>query len=768
MEAAFRAGRFGEARALAERGQAAWRDRPGSDPYVRFRLLHAEVLLADGHVGEARGLISELKPESAEMRVWREVDLAKAMLKSGDLAGASRLLTGAVSSKAADGAAIEALILAGAIQNRNQAGGGAAMYREAIRKARVSGDAYREGLALNNLARIDWDRQRWDQAKGYYEAAEAALNRAGASYWGSSALSNLAVCYQRLGDLDRARKLQEQNLAVEEKARIGYGLVYAYHRMGLIYSQLGESGKALDLYFKAIAAGGRDKRANREEWQALNVELADAYIQRREWGLAEMFNREARWVGDSDEVRLNHAAILAGVGLGAEAERRYRDLSGAADPEIRWRGLLASARMQLRAGRVGESNEGFERAIDVVVRAAGRMGRQADAVTFLTQPIEIYREFVESLVTQGQPERALAVADSSRGLTLRGNSDAAAGFDSRRVRNAARARNSVLVSYWLAPKRGFAWVATAERIELVRLPAGAEQIKVWVREYRGEIERDGDPLKNRESAGWKLYGAVVGPIEGLIPEGASVIVSPDGALNELNLETLPCPDGRYWLEKATLSVAPSLRWLGDSAMGGFVPAAVLTVGDAVGREGYPKLPSARREIQGINARFEARRPRTLVGPKATVEGYKGSSPEQYGLIHFAAHAEPNMDSPQDSAVILSDGKLYAREIFETKPKLRADLVTVSACTSAGPKAYSGEGLIGFAWAFLNAGARNVIAGLWNVKDGATADLMDELYKRVAAGKSATAALHEAKLEFARTKGPVSRPINWGAFQVYRR
>ena len=68
----------------------------------------------------------------------------------------------------------------------------------------------------------------------------------------------------------------------------------------------------------------------------------------------------------------------------------------------------------------------------------------------------------------------------------------------------------------------------------------------------------------------------------------------------------------------------------------------------------------------------------------------------------------------DLAVIFSGPdtafKLYARDVAEMP--LTADLVTVSACRSAGDRAYSGEGLVGFAWAFLRAGSRRVVAGLW--------------------------------------------------------
>src|SRR5262249_56367698 len=118
---------------------------------------------------------------------------------------------------------------------------------------------------------------------------------------------------------------------------------------------------------------------------------------------------------------------------------------------------------------------------------------------------------------------------------------------------------------------------------------------------------------------------------------------------------------------------------------------------------------------------------------------KSASPDRFTFIHFTAHAAANLSSPLDSAVILSGAneayKLYARDVAEVP--LRAELVTVSACRSAGERHYSAEGLVGFAWAFLRAGARRVVAGLWDVDDRSTAELMDDLYAHIAAGDSET-------------------------------
>src|SRR5690606_30495278 len=98
--------------------------------------------------------------------------------------------------------------------------------------------------------------------------------------------------------------------------------------------------------------------------------------------------------------------------------------------------------------------------------------------------------------------------------------------------------------------------------------------------------------------------------------------------------------------------------------------------------------------------------------------------------------------------------------------LAADLVTISACRSSGARTYAGEGLVGFAWTFLQAGARSVIAGLWEVGDRSTALLMDRLYAEIAAGRPPAEALQEAKLSLIR--GSYSKPWYWGPFQIYVR
>ena len=170
----------------------------------------------------------------------------------------------------------------------------------------------------------------------------------------------------------------------------------------------------------------------------------------------------------------------------------------------------------------------------------------------------------------------------------------------------------------------------------------------------------------------------------------------------------------------------------------------------------------------VSKHFDPQRIARYEGDRASPAEYLAAQPERYSVIHFTAHGAANRTSPLDSAVILAGppgaDKLYARDVAERL--LRADLVTISACRSAGDRAVAGEGLIGFSWAFLRAGARQVVAGLWDVDDQSTARLMDGLYAGMARGESPVDALRAAKLSLMRQGGHLARPYYWGPFELF--
>lgn len=265
---------------------------------------------------------------------------------------------------------------------------------------------------------------------------------------------------------------------------------------------------------------------------------------------------------------------------------------------------------------------------------------------------------------------------------------------------------------------------------------------------------------------------MIAPAAGLIVNGASVVVVPDGALHNLNFETLLVakPSLHYWIEDATISIAPSLSILQSGKPVEGRQRSLLLLGNPVTTgTGFPDLPEAAEEIANVQRAFPSNDSRVLTGTDAMVQAYFSAKPERYSTIHFATHVDANGQSPLDSAIILSPQaggyRLYARDVAGTP--LTADLVTLSACRGAGARTLSGEGLVGFAWAFFQAHAKNVVTSLWDVSDQSTAQLMGNFYSGVTANRPYAQALRAAKLEMLRNS-IYKRPYYWAPFQLYSR
>jgi CHAT domain-containing protein len=181
------------------------------------------------------------------------------------------------------------------------------------------------------------------------------------------------------------------------------------------------------------------------------------------------------------------------------------------------------------------------------------------------------------------------------------------------------------------------------------------------------------------------------------------------------------------------------------------------------------LPGARREAAAIAA-AHAGASRVYLGADATEEKFKQLAGEGT-LIHLACHGFADERSPLDSALALAiperweagreNGLLQAWEIFE-QVRIDAELVTLSACSSALGKEMSGEGVLGLTRAFQFAGARTVLASLWQVSDASTARLMEVFYRHLAAGQSKDVALQLAQRELMEDPA-TAHPHHWAAF-----
>lgn len=110
-----------------------------------------------------------------------------------------------------------------------------------------------------------------------------------------------------------------------------------------------------------------------------------------------------------------------------------------------------------------------------------------------------------------------------------------------------------------------------------------------------------------------------------------------------------------------------------------------------------------------------------------------------------------------------NGLLQAWEVFE-QLRLDADLVTLSSCGSGTGQTPAGEGVLSLARAFQYAGARSVVASLWDIPDRSTALLMQRFYAGLARGLDKDEALRRAQLALLR-QPETSPPFYWAAHQL---
>ena len=60
----------------------------------------------------------------------------------------------------------------------------------------------------------------------------------------------------------------------------------------------------------------------------------------------------------------------------------------------------------------------------------------------------------------------------------------------------------------------------------------------------------------------------------------------------------------------------------------------------------------------------------------------------------------------------------------------------------------------------------MVAGLWEVDDAATPELMDNFYAELQKGKTAAEALRTAKLKMVNSKTVYANPFYWASLQLY--
>lgn len=755
----------------AKSGYEALRKR---DPLMawRFRVLQAQALSRQRRSADSLAVIDAAGPPILPDELLAETNIAR----GNALCGLNRNAEGAALLENTEGIASRSPTLESAVKYAladctSQESATAAKYLQSSARLAHGKDGYLEARALVLLGYFLMQDGRYDEAIGILNQAVAVTE----SPWLKElAFGNIGYSLERLGDWrtapDYLRRAEELASTVADASSdralwlVDLGQQY--------FSQL-QYSEAEKAWSKALAIARQLNDPVRIA-QCLN-NLAILALSRSDAATAENFIQDSKTLQLADNQRFDlllTEAKLAKYRNNHDLARQLmaRILASHPDTEARYNTLTELAILNSEEGRTADADKMFQEGIVTAEQAFARVASEKFRISFMDHE-PFYDAYVHFLVNQNRPLDALNVAERARSGALAAalEIDRSKELQLKSIQKTLLSRGQVVLAYWLAQKESYLWVITAREMKLLKIAPEMEIVGA-IDEYAQQVL---DISTADESAlGAHLYTLLVAPGEKHIPKGSQVIIVPHRRLYKLNFETLvvPTPRPHFWIEDVCVQNASFLGMLAHphKTQARFAKDLLLMGAPLEASKDFPTLTHAKEELTKVAAHFQAAQERIVDGRQATPEAYRDSDPRQFRFFHFVTHGTASDTNPLDSAIILSPSdhgfKLYAWQIIKTK--IHPELVTISTCYGAGTRQYSGEGLVGLAWAFMRVGAHQVVAALWEVDDAANADFMDQFYSELTHGKAAAVALRDSKLAMLHSTGPRKRPYYWASLQLY--
>jgi CHAT domain-containing protein/tetratricopeptide (TPR) repeat protein len=677
-----------------------------------------------------------------------------------------------------------------------------------IQEARLGKNHPTVAQTLHNLANLQSQRDRLDEAEPLYlRALQIQQARLGKSHPEvAQTLNDLATLRRAKGDFDQAESLYQQSLQLFEASLDAdhHHRAQALANLMLLKAGRGDWRGAAQLTDQArhivrrhvarvlpgLAEPEQLLFLNNHYQPALHTALSLGLESRNDPALAEL---SAAWVVNGKAVAQQ---ALAEPVLAARDSRDPK-LASVSRQLRTVRAQLAALGLQSPSpGKEAERRQQLARLVAQEQALVKRLGQAAGSQVRGDPWVEVDE------VRKSLPERAVLVEIAR--LRVRD-------FASRSA--AARWRPEHYAAWIIAPRGDVKIIdlGPAETIEAA-LQSFYETLKTALKDVQrlGETAAE-QKLRQRLDS---LAQLALHPLLPHLQGHERWIISGDASLCLAPWAALPLPEGKYALEKHRISHLVSGRDL-VSAASSLQPGAAVVMADpdydlkpppaATAKapqrrslEGLsvlrnaPRLPGTAAEARAITPRLRTytraepevylqqraqeevfkslRRPRVLV---LSTHGFFLDAPAgkstalsnpllRCGLLLAGCNRDPEASSSSADDGVLTGLEIVGSDLRGT------ELVVLSACETAVGQVREGEGVAGLRQAFQLAGARNVVASLWQVPDKETADLMTAFFANLAAGQDQAEALRAAQLSLLqqrRQQRGAGHPFYWAAFNL---
>ncbi len=335
------------------------------------------------------------------------------------------------------------------------------------------------------------------------------------------------------------------------------------------------------------------------------------------------------------------------------------------------------------------------------------------------------------------------------------------------------------------------------RPKVIELPEGHRMETRYFKYFRNCITS-----KIPDAVSYKIFWE---PIQKEIGQYSTIYLSPDGVYNQLNLEAIPTPDGKYVIDNSNIVLVSNtkdiyLRKLKSKTANASKnatmfgnPTFYLTA--SAGNRSIASLPGTEKEVDELQGLLKQSGYKTNEYTESTASEEHVKELESPKIFHIATHgfvvasteakatnltgneAQQNENPLMKTGLLLKgagdllnktkynynleSGILTAYEAMSLNLD-NTDLVVLSACETGLGEISQGEGVYGLQRAFLVAGAKTLIMSMFKVDDDATQKLILNFYKKWLATSNLRQSFIDAKKEL-RVEYP--EPIYWGAFMM---
>jgi len=609
---------------------------------------------------------------------------------------------------------------------------------------RIAGRAaYMQGVHFTSLVDLRRGSEMFHEAVSLYRQA-GDRSQVAATY---SQLMELAASAGQVDDSWRYASESARHLAPVTRQRVRYmvlsnlryratqsGLLFTAVAMGPALQALVDSwGEPLYSADVALLQAGLHQRLGNTEAVKVTVATARSYAQaltdetaRADYAQALAFV-EARAFHSSEP----HTALAALDIIIPRLLARNRSLQLAEAHLLRGRALLASGN-----GRAAETE--WRTGLGVLEREQVVLANSTSAVTRADRQWDLYAALISHL--RDNAIEALKVAELSKARALLAERNRREPDDAIADRSSWMPAGMTALVYAILPDELAVWTITRNEVLVDYRALPSTGLGAVVDRFVSDVVARGS------SADGRSLERLLLPSQAVLDSTTHLILIPDGPLHKVPYGLLRVGDRRPLVEHAELSISPSMAWLKRTlATSPAAPPArrALLVGYGNAQEdlGLRALPRVTDKILRAKQIY-GERATILLGADAT-QGAISRSASHHDILHLAGHALADSRHPWLSRIFIAPsagrGSLSVSDI-ERIAFRPGSLVLLSACSTAAGTAFRGEGVISLARPFLAAGAVEVLASLWPVRDDDAERTLVAVHQHIASGATMTSAL----------------------------